>query len=165
MKRVRIIQGRPIYVFKGSQYIDKPARTIVKRMKYSEEEGVTYIYCKRVSHLFEIICVCLLVGIACFNRLELHSSQMNVRYNSLVNYYNGNLYLNIKADERNPYKLEYSIDGHNGVLSPGQSLISMEIEKPLESYTITFKYKTLIRTVSFDVTVFVVNRDYGYTHD
>lgn len=159
MEKVKLIRGRPIYLYKGSQYIEKPEKTIVRKMRYSKDDGITYIYLKRVSHLYEILSILILIGLVLYNQTITHGLQMAVRYNSLVNYYHGMLQVNIHAEVTNPIEIRYTIDEYSGVLQPGESLISLYIDNPKNRYTVIFSYDTLLGERSFDVEFTVINRD------
>lgn len=161
MENVKVVKGRPVYVLKGSQYLEKPDKTRVAKMMYSEDEGVTYIYLKKLSSWYEVVCILIMVALVLFNRMYVHKLHVSVKYNSLVNYYNGKLYLNITADESNSYDIKYTIGEFSGMLKPGESLLTLDVDNPDSNYEIMFSYDTLLNSNSFSVNVSVVNRDYN----
>lgn len=161
MKKVNVIKGKPIYVLKGSQYVDKPDKTRVVKMLYSEDEGITYIHLKKIRHLYEIVCFAILILIVVYNRVVTHNANVVVRYNSLVNYYDGYLYLNLHAEEDNYTSVFVKIDNViDDIMYPGDSIIRVPVDNPMDFYTIHFSYDTLLRQINFDVNVSVVDRSY-----
>lgn len=163
MKRTKVIKGRPNYVYKGHNYLDQPEKTIRKKMLYDEVANVTNVYCKRPSILFELVClVCIMLCIL-FNKVYLHNSAVKVYYNSITTYYNNSLYVNLKSDDSNNVEVRYYISNNStiikeGVLNPGDTIISIPIDSVEETYNLNFEYDTLFSTKSESVSINVIDR-------
>lgn len=163
MQKTKVIRGNPIYVYRGTNYIEKPSRTVIRSMMYDDSRNVTYVHCRKPGKKIEFICTLLLIACVVFNVLYLHRTEVTVRYNSIVTYYNDELYLNLVNDNTSPVEVNFMLldDGSvvaSGILSPGDTLISVPVQSIKDTYTLRFTYKIFMSNHIDDVSIHVIDR-------
>lgn len=164
MSKNKIIRGKPIYVFRGSQYLEMPGKTFIKSIDYDERSNKSTVYCKRRHYVTEVICLLIALCCAVINVFYIHNVEYEIRYNSSCTYYNGYLYLNVYNDEQNPFDLSVSVlDGdveiYEDTLSPGAVLIMVAVDDVKERYVLLFKYKTALSTRTEKVQINVIRKE------
>ena len=163
MVKTKIIKGRPIYVYRRRNYMDKPDKAIVSKMKYDEVENVTKIYCKKPKVIIEFLCTLIILLCVYLNLMYINNSEIVVHYNNIATYYNGKLYLNLYSEEDNIRQVHYSVKDDSkviakGVLMPGDVLISVPIKEVSDTYEITFEYYGLLKTITKKESINVIDR-------
>lgn len=164
MTKVKIIKGTPVYLYRGTQYLEKPEKCKIKSMMYNEEENITYVKCSKPNYIYEILCALVIIGCVIFNNFIYEKPVLDFQYNSVVQYYNESLYLNLTNPESNEYPLHVEIrDGENVVnsvsMQPGTSIITIGVEDVKDKYTLRVSCKYLFTEVYEDVTISVVRKD------
>lgn len=165
MKKKEEIKGRLMYVYKGSLYLEMPKGVITGKYEYDEEENITYVNCKKESYLYETICAIIMIACVICNLFVIKDNVVKVRYNSVINYYNGQLYVNITNDESNKKELYYELYNESnilidsGSLSPGDCKISIPVESPDVNYRIDFYYESFLGKKKESAKITVINRD------
>lgn len=164
MRNGKVIKGKPIYIYRGTQYLEMPEKVIIRKVVYDDETNKSYVYCRRLSKLVEVLSLMVILSCVVFNRFYLHKLNYEIKYNSVCYYYNGYLYLNIHNVESNSFDIQVSIfdlaeEVYTSSLSPGAYLIRIPLDNVSDSYKITFVYDTTFKTEASDVTVRVVNKE------
>lgn len=160
MKNNKVIRGKPLYLYKNSQYLEMPEGCIVKKVEYDEATNKSVVYCGRPSKLLEIICSLVIILCILLNVLYLHSLSYTVRYSSLATYYDNQLFLNVYNDKGNSGSVDVTLrDGdivlYECTLNPDEYLISVPLENVELHYTLDIEYHTLIKTISESVPISV----------
>lgn len=164
MNKVKIIRGRPIYIYKRTNYMYKPDKTIVYKMLYNSDDNITYVYCKKPSILLEVICILICLCCVFVNRQYLHGLSVDIHYNNIATYYNGCLYLNLMSGETNNIIVHYELKDNSetiaeGYLNPGDLIISVPINNICDRYTLVVSYKILFYEKEETSNIIVLNRD------
>ncbi len=163
MKKIKVMRGHPVYVYKGTNYIDKPDKVVISKMLFDEENNITYVYCSKPRKLVEIACSIIMILCVCLNVFGIHRSEVIVRYNSVSTYYNDLLYLNLVNDESSVVPIRYDLlDGEvvvcSGVIKPGDIVISTPVGNIKDTYTLRISYTMFITEHVEDVRISVVDR-------
>lgn len=163
MVKTKIIKGRPIYVYRKRNYMDKPDNTVVSKMMYDEVENITRIYCKKPKAIIEFICALIILLCVYLNLMYINNSEIIVHYNNIATYYNGKLYLNLYSEECNIRQVHYSVKDDSkviveGVLMPGDVLISIPIKEVSDAYEIIFEYYGLLKVITKNESINVIDR-------
>lgn len=163
MIKTKVIKGKPIYILKGSQYIDRPDNTNIKSMMYDEETNLTYVKLSKPNIIMEVLCSIIILFCVLSNIFFVHNSSVNIRYNNIVTYYDNKLYLNLKNEEDSLYKVSYKLvdEGviiNEGYMKPGDSVVSIDIENIKESYKIIFEFNTLTEHKIQEEKIMVLNK-------
>lgn len=101
--KTKIIRGKPIYLYKGSQYIDQPPKTFLGKMYYNENENTTYIKCIKKSKTFESLCLLCILACTCVTAISPSGEKEMLYYTQIVDYYDGKYYLNIENFKYSKY--------------------------------------------------------------
>jgi hypothetical protein len=163
MVKTKVIRGRPNYVYKGTNYLDQPDKTLVKKMLYNAETNVTNVYCRKPGRKWEVLCMLIIIACVTLNIMYIHNETVKVYYNSMSTYYNDLLYINLTSDDDNICDVEYSlVNGSeviaSGVLSPGDVIISVPVSEVYNVLTLDLQYETLYSTNKESVTINVIDR-------
>lgn len=165
MKTTNVIRGKPIYMYRGKQYVYPPDKTFIKKLKYDEESGTTYVYMFKPTLIPEFLLVWIMISLVMVNILMIHVDSEKIYYNDYTVYYNGLLYLNLTSDSENNYEMDYSLlDSSSNVIAggrikPGESVITIPVSNPQDSYTILLRYHTLLSDKKKQFDIAVVNKD------
>ena len=164
MGKNTIIKGRPVYLYKKAQYIDKPAGTFIKRIKYDEESNRSYVYCGKRSVIVEVLCSIVIIACVVANLFFTKSYHALIRYNSVAYYYDDKLYINMLNESENRYDITATFYDAGEVvtsfvLSPGQYMTAIGIEDPKSSYTVEVTCKTPLKTYKESTLISVVIRE------
>ena len=131
--KTNVIKGTPIYVLRKSNYLEKPSNCKIKRMVYSEDENITYVYMKKNSIFVDLLLFAILVAITVFNiHLESSRDTVSIRYNNLCTYHNDMLYLNLMLDKPTTYSITFRIlnndaEVYSGILEYGDTVTSLTL--------------------------------------
>lgn len=161
MKKVDVIKGKPIYVYKRSNYMEQPENTNITKMLYEDITNTTYVYCKNKKQVLTKVCSVIIILCVLLNVFYLHDYSIDVKYNSACNYYNGYLYVNFVNDSSVSvaYQLLDNGDVIAGDTLPEHStLIYIPMDSVSSKYTVRFTYKVLFMEHSEDVTISVIDR-------
>ncbi len=156
MKSTTIIRGRPIYLYKGSQYLEMPSKCYVRKVVYDEESNTSKVYCKKYSHAAEIICGVVIISCVLLNILVLHHFAYNIRYTNLATYYNGELFINVYNDNPVPISISLTIDDtevYEQVVRPYDYVIAVPVEDVNGKINLTFTVHRFLNSVSDEVTI------------
>jgi hypothetical protein len=159
----KVIKGRPDYIYKGTHYLDLPEKTYVKKMVYDEDSYTTKCYCAKHTIIPEILIV-LVIGICIYlNGFIIQKTKIDLYYNSISTYYNGELYLNLQSDESNYFTINYYLTYnsevvYSGVLNPGDLVISVPVSNVQDTYQLKLVYKTFITKHEEVVSINVLDR-------
>ena len=165
MKRTNVIRGKPIYKYRKSQYVYQPDNTSIRKMKFDEENNTTYVYCFKPTVLPELFLISIMILLVIVNVFWLHNQNIKIYYNEYTTYFNGTLYLNLTSDKSNNYEVNYSLldssgnDIAGGILYPGDSIITININNPEEEYIVRLKYRTLLTEREIPLKIIVDNKD------
>lgn len=161
----QIIRGRPLYLYKGRQYLDMPPGCVIKRIEYEDNSNKCLVYCKKPAIIVELLCLCIIIGCVIVNILYLHHAEYNVYYNSLTIHYDDKLYLNLHNDENNLSSVTVDLVGGNEVinsfvLNPGDTLVSipMPSKDVLTEYELVITYNSILVPIARTVTVTVLKK-------
>lgn len=148
MRDNKVIRGKPIYVYKGTQYFEMPEKTVVKRVDYDAESNRSIVYCKKERFIIETLSLMVVVACVIINRVYIHHTEYTIRFNSTSYYYNEKLYLNLYNDEENPFSITVTVisddeEIYTGDLSPGEYLISIPCSGYISKCTLIVSYETL----------------------
>lgn len=148
--RDKVIRGKPIYVYKGSLYLEQPEGTIIKKSE-KESNGLTYCYCKKRTFVTEILCTIIILILCYVNISYIHTSKIVFKYNNITNYYDGKLYININLNKDSPVDIEYiikdnGIEIYKGNLQVGETCIAVEVDKPSNECYLLIQYTILNKT-------------------
>lgn len=162
--KTNVIKGRAVYYYRGSQYIDIPDNMYIKKMIYKEEDNATYCYLKKRGFLVELLCTAIMIGCVMFNNVIYDNATQVLHYNSIVTYYDGKLYVNLKSEEGNIHSLDYKISTgetviREGTLLPNNSLIYVEVENPSDYYELVITYKSGFLPITKSYKLTVDNKD------
>lgn len=160
MKDKKIIRGKPIYLYKHSQYLEMPEKCIIKKVVYDESTNKSTVYCGKPSIALEVVLSLIIVLCVFVNVAYLHDLKYVVKYSSLATYYNGELFVNVYNDDSNTGIIDVSIqcDGvtvHECTLNPGEYLISVPVEAVNSEYSMVISYHTFTKTISEEVPITV----------
>lgn len=138
MQVTKVIRGTPIYVYRKTQYLDKPDNLIPTKLEYSEVENITYVYLKKRTHIVEILCSLIILICVIFS-LTFKGQSITVNYNNLVIYYNEQLYVNWHNPDASVSDVEFSLckdnnEIYNIVLSPGETVTTIPITNCSDKY-------------------------------
>lgn len=151
------VQGTPLYIYKGDTYFDRPRGTRCVKMKYDKEENVTFITLKKNFYFLEILALLVAVGTILSVFVFKPKFDNLVNYSTPVEWYNGNININLTANEENKLPIEYDINGVTGILLPGEVLDTIPCEQQPETITATFKINFLIFSKDISEVVPVYN--------
>lgn len=164
MKTTKVIKGVPIYCFHGKQCLEKPNKLVCGKMVYNDEENITYVHMHRKRYIIETLSVLIILLCILFtHKYKLHD-EIQVKYNSIVNLYNGILYLNWLNPEDNHIDITYSLyDNESLILSrtlePGEYLLTTEYTPNSDTLQLTISVKRLGKVVEDNVSLRVINRN------
>lgn len=163
MKNSKIVRGHPTYIYRRSQYIEMPEGCIIKKVKYDTETNRSIVICGKPSIIVELLCSAIMLLCVSLSMYFNTANNYLVRYNSLANYYNGMLYLNLYNDNSNSSDVDISVlDGDLLVskvtLSPGEYCISIPIDSPKGSYKLRMEADGIIGRVTDTCGVTVLER-------
>lgn len=164
MKATKVIRGTPIYIYHGTQYLDKPDNLVYAKMKYDEVENITYVYLKRKKYIVELLCT-IIISICVYLTLTGRTEQIiDANYNNLIVYYNDNLYVNWSNPIYNKYEVSFKLyDGSTHVLSrtlqPGETLTTTRLDECVDRYSLVISAIVYGKDVSTTVTVNVMNKE------
>lgn len=164
MRTNKVVRGKPLYIYRGSQYLEMPDKCVVKWVDYDEKTGKSLVYCRKPSKAIELICSLVMITCVLANVLFIKNMVLGVRYNSLSVYYDGALFVNVLNDEDNKATLEVQLlDGSSLIyeceLEPGEYLISVPIENVSDSYILVLSYSLLGNVVTERYPITVQRRD------
>lgn len=159
--RTESIKGAPIYLFQGTQYVVKPEGTIIKSMKYDEDENITYVKCKKPSILGDLLCLIVIIMCMLVNWYCLTQYQLSVDYNSICTYFDGRLYVNLANNSTT--SITYELVGTDGivqhdVLKPGEKVYIVGVENVESEYELVFRSMMLFIVYEESVTIHVTDR-------
>lgn len=158
MKDRKLVRGKPIYLYRNSQYLEMPDKCVIKRVVYDESSNRSFVYCKKSSKVLEVLCTIIIVSCVVLNLGWLHGLSYRVHYNSLAVYYNGELFVNVLNDGSNMSDLHVSILSgeetvYDDVIKPGEYLVSVPVSTPSKSYTLVLEYRTMLGITPKSVTI------------
>lgn len=162
--RVNIIQGKPIYIYKGKQYIDKPEKTVIRKMYWNKDVNVTFVKCVKKSKKFEAMCVLVILTCTALSLFTPTSGREFLYYSRVVDYYDGNYYMNVENSEASLYGITCVVlsgdeEISRSYLMPGEKWVTAKgkyFGRDIKLY-LEYDYPILKR---YDVlNVSVVNRD------
>ena len=164
MTRVKIIKGTPIYLYKGTQYLEKPEKCNTKRMLYDENENITYIKCVKQNYVYELLCCIIILGCVIFNNFIYEKPVIDFKYNSIVQYYDDKLFLNLTNPDTNEIPITVELVDNNDVvnkftLNPGFSIVSVSIDNPKDNYVLRLSCKYMFFNITDEVNISVVRKD------
>lgn len=162
--KVKIIKGTPIYLYKGTQYLEKPDKCKIKSMDYNADENITYVKCTKNNYIYEFICIVIILMLVFYNNFIYQKPIINFQYNSVVQYYKGDLYLNLRSDDTNKYDITVKLKHDDEVIStmiisPGNTIVTVGVEDVKEHYVLELSCKYLLREVNEEVPITVVKKD------
>lgn len=163
--KTKIIRGRPVYIYKGSQWLEQPEKTIIKSMVYNQDENVTYVKVGKPSILVELISVLIILGCITINIVTNWGSDLlKVRFSSVPVYYNDNLYINLYV-ENSTHDVTYVIKSedkiiHRDTLSKGDLVVTLPLDNYEEKLVLVLETKNILgSTVSDEYKLTVVNKE------
>lgn len=101
MEKVRhVVPGsQAIYVYKGSNYMDKPKMSIVKRYEYDKESNTTYIKVRKSRIPNLIVALLIAIAIVIYVTQTSANSIYNVTYTRYIVVRDGYAELDISLDD------------------------------------------------------------------
>lgn len=165
MTKVKIIKGTPVYLYKGTQYLEKPEKCNIKSMQYSEEDNITYVKCSKPNYIYEILCALIIIGCVLYNQFVYEKPVIDFKYNSVVQYYNNDLYLNLTNPSTNEYPLTVELMFGDELIQtmtmqPGSTIITLGIDDGVKDhYTLRVTCKYLIFKTQEEVNISVMRKD------
>lgn len=164
MKAIKVIKGTPIYIYRGTQYLDKPDKLIYHKMKYDEDENITYVYLKKKRYLTEVICSLIIALCVYVTVTDNTDSTVDVNYNNLIVYYNGSLYVNWHNPEVNRDEVLFDLyDGNTCILSrtlyPGDTVVTVPLDDCADKYRLVISTVKYGKTITSEASITVMNKD------
>lgn len=165
MKKDTVIRGRPCYVYRGRDYLCIPDGCIIRKVVYNAEDNTSTVYCGKPPVKIEVLSVIIMIVCILLNRLYFHEVNFSFKYNSIVNYYNGYLYLNLLNEEVSSNEVDVVLTDSNSdvilsvTLQPGESLIRIPLDSVQPTYHMSITYNTWFKELEDCVTVTVIMRD------
>lgn len=164
MKATKVIKGTPIYVYRGTQYLDKPNKLIYRKMQYDEKENITYVYLKKKRYLVEVICSMIIMLCVYMTITDTTNNIIDINYNNLIVYYDSSLYVNWNNPVTNKDDVTFDLyDGDVCILSrtlcPGDTVITVPLDSCNDKYKLIISVNKYGKTVSSTATITVMNKD------
>lgn len=163
--KTKIIKGRPVYLYRGSQWLEQPEKTIIKSMRYSKEENVTYVKVGHPTIITEVLCILIIAGCIAVNIFtDWGTNLLLVRFNSAPVYYNNNVYINL-YNEKSTDTVKYILKTDDsilaeGTLNVGEYKIAIPCEEYVEKCTLVLETKNVFKqTVEDEYKLTVVNKE------
>ena len=162
--KVKIIKGTPIYLYKGTQYLEKPNKCKIVSMDYNADENITYVKCTKNNYIYECVCIAIILALVFYNNFIYQKPTINFQYNSVVQYYDGDLYLNLRSDSSNKCNILVKVKYNDEIVStmtiaPGTTIVTAGVEDAKDHYILEVSCKYLLRTVVEEVPITVVRKD------
>ena len=151
------IKGTPMYVFKGDSYFERPKGTRCVKMRYDENEGVTFITVKKNFYFLEVLAVLFAIAAVLFSTVLKPDVSSVAMYSNPVEWYDGNLNVNLMVNNENKFPVEYDINGTVGLLLPGENLYRVPCDIKPESINIKLTTRLLFLSDTIEETVPVYN--------
>lgn len=161
-RRVKIIKGTPIYVYRGKQLLEKDPKLIYRKMLYDESKNITYVYLGHKQYKIEFLAMLIIILCVFINVIALPKFSIKCNYNSIVDYYDGKLFLNWNNPNDN-ISLQFTLyDGdeviYEELIPPHSSRTYIQLNTIADKYeceisTQIYKYK-----VKETVTLMVLDR-------
>ena len=153
----KVIKGTPMYNFKGDTYFERPKGTRCVKMKYDPAENVTFITLKKNHYFLEVLAIIVAILTAVSVFVVKPKLFNEVQYSTPIEWYNGNLNVNLIMSEDNKLPVEYDINGTTGILLAGEKLYSIPCEVQPDSVDINLKIGKYLFTFNHSETVPVYN--------
>lgn len=148
--KTKIIRGRPVYIYKRSQWLEQPEKTIIKSMNYKPEENITYVKVGKPSIIIELISFIIIFTCIAINIMTgWGTNLLKVRFSSVPVYYNDNLYINIYV-EKSMHDVTYTIKSDEDdviitdTISEGDSVITVPLDKYKEKLTLILETDNIL---------------------
>lgn len=130
---VSVIKGKPIYLYRRSQYLEQPDNTFLGKMYYDEDSNITYVKCIKKSIRFEIFCAVIISVCVAISVVAPTGGKEMIQYSRIVEYYDGGYYMNISNSIGSAYPVLCILMHGNEevarvILNPGEDWIKADAE-------------------------------------
>ena len=132
------VKGIPVYKYRKILYLDKPKDTVPYKFEYKDNK--TIIYVRKRKKLFTILMIAIMVMCAYLNNFVINKISSDIQYIPYVDYWNGNLYVNIGLTEDSKLPVYYKIGNVTGELKPGDYIPYIKYDGNLDKVNFEYKY-------------------------
>lgn len=161
------IIGQPVYMYKGSRWLEMPKDSYVYKRVYNKENDTMTYYCKTKTVWFEALCILGVILCSIYIYYMLGGKEvLNIKCNKYPIYYDNHLYLNMISEVEN-YNVSYVVYDNNGnkltygSLKYKDVITRVKTNKYCESYTIEFLLSSdsLQETIVKRQVVFAIDKE------
>lgn len=147
------IKGTPMYILRGDSYFERPKGTRCVKMRYDEDEDVTFITVKKNFYFLEVLAVLTAITAILFTTVLKPQVGSVAMYSTPIEWYDGNLNINLMVDNENHFPVEYDINGTTGLLLPGENLYKIPCDVKPESVNVKLTTRFLFLSDTSEETV------------
>ena len=126
-----------IYLYKKTLYLEQPEHTFVKKQYI--KDGVCYNILAKPIYVLEVLAaLCILVSLVAvvFFKYQVRNT---ITLSDPVEYYQGNLNLNLNLSDDSMSTVEYWIGDQYGILVPGESLKTVSCSQPTDNMVLKLR--------------------------
>ena len=151
------IKGTPMYMYKGDMLFEKPKGTRAAKMKYDSDEDITLITVKKNYYFLEFFALLAITAVILLSFVFKTKMLNDIQMSKPIEWYNGNLNINLTMGKENHLPVEYNINGVTGILVPGEVLSTIECQEQPTEINVKFTSRFLIFSDTYEEVVPVYN--------